>query len=434
MHPNRATRELTRCVENRAHLTVEPRRALAPGSGGRGTVLVVGSDDQGAVAVSRILAEVKFTVEIVADGEEALTAVAERRPDLILLDWYLPNMSGVEVCERLKQDRQTRLIPIIMSTALNDRMHRLAGINAGADDFLSIPFDPEELRARVRSLLRLKHYTDELDSAESVIRSLAMTVEARDHWTDGHCQRLAQYATQLGAAVGLDHEALAALERGGYLHDVGKVGIPDAVLLKTDRLTPEEFALMQQHTIIGERLCGDLRSLALVRPIVRSHHERLDGSGYPDGLRGEAIPLNAQIVGVVDTFDAITSARPYRCARSVDEARAELLREVHDGKFDGDLVAEFLRLLDDGVVGQASVSWTPSWGNEGGLFVQQRQYIRLRQVTNEMLAKIRYLNQIAVTQQRGLLDEDAAAQEFEVTERELHEYVGQLRASAGIVG
>jgi putative two-component system response regulator len=316
-----------------------------------GTVLIVEDDTPVAFAIARVLRWAQFAVEIVSDGQAALTAVAERPPDLVVLDWNLPTMRGLEVCERLKRAPATRLIPIVMLTAFNDPAHRLAAITAGADDFVAKPFDPQQLSARIHSLVRLKQYTDELESAESVIRSLAMTVEARDEATEGHCQRLSQYAMALGAAIGLDSDALAALERGGYLHDVGKIGIPDRVLLKPGRLTPEEYSLMQQHTVIGERLCGNLRSLALVRPIVRSHHERLDGSGYPDGLRGDAIPLSAQIVGVVDTFDAITTTRPYRPARSFDQARDELLKDVRGGKLNPEVVTEFLRLVDDGSVG-----------------------------------------------------------------------------------
>jgi len=314
-----------------------------------GSVLVVEDDTSGAFAIARVLRWAQFAVEIVGDGPSALAAVAERPPDLVLLDWALPKMPGLEVCEQLKRNRKTRLIPVVMLTGFHDRAHRLAAINAGADDFLTKPFDPQQLGARILSLVRLKQHTDELESAESVIRSLALTVEARDEGTDGHCQRLARYATTLGAAIGLDPEALAALDRGGYLHDVGKIGIPDRVLLKPGGLTPCEWAVMQQHTIIGERLCGDLRSLALVRPIVRSHHERLDGSGYPDGLRGDAIPVSAQIVSIVDTFDAITSTRPYRPARSLDQARDELLCDARAGKLNPELVAVFLGLLEEGI-------------------------------------------------------------------------------------
>ena len=323
----------------------------------RGPVLVVEDDPQNARLVSRLLASDGFDVTVVRDGPSALSAIAASPPGVVLLDWMLPGMNGIEICERLKREPQTRLIPIVMLTGLGAREHRLAGISAGADDFLTKPFDAEELRARVRSLTRLKQYTDELESAESVITSLALTVEARDQATDGHCQRLAAYATALGAVLDVDEDGLAALERGAYLHDVGKIGIPDAVLLKPGPLTADERVLMQQHTVIGERLCGNLKSLTAVRPIVRHHHERLDGSGYPDGLRGDEIPLFAQIVGVVDTFDAITTSRPYREARTACEARDELLADVRGGRFDGELVGAFIDLVDSGQLPEQSGEW-----------------------------------------------------------------------------
>jgi putative two-component system response regulator len=312
--------------------------------------MVVEDDPQAARLVQKLLRADGFTVTVVDDGPAALLHVSQSPPDLVLLDWMLPSLPGIAVCEQLKSNPDTRLIPVVMLTGLDARDRRLTGINAGADDFLTKPFDNDELRARVRSLVRLKHYTDELESAESVITSLALTIEARDEGTVGHCQRLAHYATALGRALGLDEDSIAALERGGYLHDVGKIGIPDSVLLKPGKLTSQEYTLMQQHTVIGERLCGNLKSLSAVRPIVRHHHERLDGRGYPDGLHGDAIPLSAQIVSVVDTFDAITSARPYRPARSLDEARAELTTDVRDGRFAPALVDEFLKLVDSGVI------------------------------------------------------------------------------------
>ena len=202
----------------------------------------------------------------------------------------MPHMDGFEACRAIKQDRSTRLIPVVLVTSLDDTASRMRGIEAGADDFISKPFNAPELRARVRSLLRIKGYTDELDSAESVIVSLALTIEARDSTTEGHCQRLAQYAFALGQALGLNDDDLSALARGGYLHDVGKIGIPDGVLLKPGPLTRDEYELIKQHPIVGERLCGELRSLRNVRPIVRHHHERLDGSGYPDGLQRRRHP------------------------------------------------------------------------------------------------------------------------------------------------
>src|SRR5688572_28899620 len=209
--------------------------------------------------------------------------VASAHPDLVLMDVLMPKLSGYEVCERIKRNPATRLTPVVLITALHERQHRIQGINAGADDFLTKPVDAHELKARARSLVRLKRYTDDLDSAESVIMSLALIVEARDAYTDGHCDRLSAYAVGVGRRIGLPEGDLAALRRGGLMHDVGKIGIPDAVLLKPSRLTPQEFEIVKQHTIIGERLCAGMRSLAPVRTIIRQHHERLDGSGYPDG-------------------------------------------------------------------------------------------------------------------------------------------------------
>jgi putative two-component system response regulator len=237
----------------------------------------------------------------------------------------------------------------VLITALSQREDRIEGINAGADDFLTKPVNAHELKARARSLVRLKRYTDDLDTAESVIMSLALVIEARDAYTDGHCQRLAGYATAVGTALRLSDEDLAALYRGGYLHDVGKVGISDAVLLKTARLTKREYEVIQQHPVIGDRLCGELRSLRRVRPIVRHHHERLDGSGYPDRLKGDAIPLLAQIMGIVDVYDAITTERPYKPAARPERAFEELMAEVKSGWRRKDLVEAFIALREQGV-------------------------------------------------------------------------------------
>jgi len=306
-----------------------------------GRVLVV-DDMEGNVRLAwTILENDGHHVTTATSGREALDAVAREHPDLILLDVMMPGIDGFEVCRLLKSDPTTRLIPVVLVTALRGTDDKVRGIEAGADDFLSKPFSPHELRARVRSLIRLKRYTDDLDSAESVIISLALTIEARDPCTDGHCQRLASYSTTLGARLGLPQSDLTALRRGGFLHDVGKVGIPDAVLLKPGRLTPAEFDLLKQHTVIGERLCGELRALRDVRPIVRSHHERLDGSGYPDGLRGDAIPLLAQIIAVVDVFDALTTPRPYKQSFPVERAYEELRREAARGWRRRDLVDAF---------------------------------------------------------------------------------------------
>ena len=329
-----------------------PSEAFAQSAKARsgGSVLVVEDDAANARLLVRLLTSQGYSVSVITSGEAALETIAAKRPDVIVLDVQLPGMDGFEVCRRLKQSPATRLMPIILITGMGAREHRIAGIHAGADDFLTKPFDNEELKARVASLLRLKRYTDELESAESVILSLAMTVEARDAYTDGHCQRLARYATALGGALGLAEDELAALHRGGYLHDVGKIAIPDGILQKAGKLTADEYELMKRHTVIGERLCGDLRSLALVRPIVRHHHERRDGSGYPDGLRGNEIPLLAEIVAIADTYDAVTTTRPYRAARPAEIAFAELRRDAASGAREPELVETFIRLMSNGKV------------------------------------------------------------------------------------
>ena len=316
--------------------------------------LVVAVDDEAGnrELVTRHLQRYHFNVKTFADGESALAFIesSPRAPDLILLDVMLPGIDGFSMCRRLKGQPLTRLIPVVLLTSLDAPQHKIEGITAGADDFLTKPIQFEELIARAASLVKLKRYTDDLESAQSVILSLALTVEARDPYTEGHCQRLAAYAVAVGRALGMNTEELAALERGGYLHDVGKIGVPDAVLLKRERLTPEEFALMQSHTIIGERLCGQLRSLRAVRAIVRHHHERTDGSGYPDGLRGDAIPLTAQIVGVVDAYDAMTTNRPYRKALTIEMADTELKRDVADGRLNPDIVRVFVGMDRDAIL------------------------------------------------------------------------------------
>jgi putative two-component system response regulator len=294
----------------------------------------------------KLLAADGYQVISVANGLEALDAINLYRPDVILTDVGMPGVDGIEICRRLKSDPATHFTPVVLITGLSELPDRIRGIEAGADDFLTKPVHPQELRARVAALLRMKQLTDALDSAESAFMALALTIEARDPTTKGHCERLSQRAMRVGQSLGMPAEDLDALHRGGYLHDVGKVGVADAVLLKPGPLSESEFALMKRHTEIGDSLCAPLQSLRSVRPIIRSHHERLDGSGYPDGLRGDDVPLLAQIVGIVDVYDALTSARPYRPALSDETAVRYLLLQVEQGRFSKTLVAAFLDTLD----------------------------------------------------------------------------------------
>jgi putative two-component system response regulator len=320
----------------------------------RSCVLVADDTESVRTLFERLLRTDGHDVICAGDGRAALDAIRERQPDVILLDVEMPGMDGLEVCRRLKAEPATRLTPVVMVTGQTDLTDRIRGIEAGADEFLSKPVHPQELRVRVRSLSRVKHLIDALDSAEAAFITLALTIEARDPSTNGHCERLAQHAVRLGRTLSLGHEDLEALHRGGYLHDVGKIGIPDSILLKPGPLTPAELALMRRHPEIGDSLCAPLQSLRRVRPIVIAHHERLDGSGYPGGLRGDEIPLLAQIVGIVDVFDALTSERPYRVALSPEESGRYLVREAEAGKFAPRYVEAFLDTLSGTRLGLAS--------------------------------------------------------------------------------
>jgi putative two-component system response regulator len=315
-----------------------------------GKVLVVDDERANVDVLTRMMKREGYEVISASNGQLALEAVARERPDLVLMDVNMPVVNGFEACRQLKRETATRLLPVILLTGLAATEDRLRGIEAGADDFLSKPFAVDELRARVRSLMRLKRYTDELESAESVILSLALTIEARDPCTGGHCERLARYAVALGAQLGLDEEQQIALHRGGFLHDVGKVGIPDAVLLKAGALTEVETVQMRRHPIIGDALCGQMRSLQAVRPIVRHHHERQDGTGYPDGLRGDAIPWLASVISVVDSYDAMTTERPYKRAKTPERACAELHEEVVKGWKHPAIVEALIDLQRSGVL------------------------------------------------------------------------------------
>ena len=316
----------------------------------RATTRVLVVDDEPAVAevLRRLLVKEGYGVDVCNDGQAALNAMPAVRPHLVLCDVNMPGITGIEVCRRLKQDPIYRLTPVVMVTGQAQREARLEGLAAGADDFLAKPVDPQELLIRVRSLVRIKRYTDDLDSAASIIVAMALLIEARDGNTEGHCHRMANYAAALGRALNLSEDDLQALHRGGFLHDIGMLAIPDSVLRKTGPLAPDEFELMKSHTTVGDSLCGNLRSLDSVRPIIRHHHERYDGSGYPDGLVGDDIPLVAQIMGLVDVYDAVTTRRPYQGPHTAQEAIDILRGQVVRGWRRPDLVDAFAALVESG--------------------------------------------------------------------------------------
>jgi putative two-component system response regulator len=268
--------------------------------------------------------------------------------DLVLLDVMMPHLNGFEACERIKNNPETYLIPVVLITALCDKQDRIEGIKVGADDFLTRPVDRTELLARVRSLLTLKHRTDELERAESVLFSLARSIEGKDPYTHGHCERLSDYSASLGEHLGLAEDDITALRRAGIVHDIGKVAVPDAILLKPGRLTQEEWKLIKEHPAVGERICAPLKSFRLVLPIIRHHHEKLDGTGYPDGLRAEAIPITARVLQIVDVYDALTTERPYKKAFTIVDALQTMKEEVAKGWWDPRVFNEFERLVTTG--------------------------------------------------------------------------------------
>ena len=304
-------------------------------------ILVVDDHPSSRMTAVALLSVEGYDVIEADSGTIALNTIAEHKPDLVLLDVMMPGIDGFEVCRQLKQDEQTRLIPIVFVTALNDRRARLRGIEVGGDDFLTKPFDQLELSARVRSLIRQKRLNEDLDHAEQVLFSIARTVESRDPNTGDHCERLVNLCRAFGEYLGLSRSQIRDLMWGGYLHDIGKVGIPDAILLKTGGFTPDEWQVMQQHVLIGERICEPLRTMRGVVPIIRHHHERWDGSGYPDGLKGEDIPLLAQIFQLVDIYDALTHERPYKPAYSPTQALEMMQEETERGWRNPKLMNQF---------------------------------------------------------------------------------------------
>jgi putative two-component system response regulator len=310
-----------------------------------GTILVADDSEDARELLSHLLISQGYRVICAEDGAQALSAISSQPVDVAVLDVMMPRHTGFAVCQAVKARPETRLIPVVLVTGLASSDDRIQGIKNGADDFLSKPIRKEELLARVASLVRLKHFTDELESAEAVLCSLARSIEAKDPSTVGHCDRLARYAVAMGERLGLPREQCVALRRAGIVHDIGKVVVPEHILLKPGPLDPRERRLLESHPVVGERICAPLKSFRLVLPIIRHHHEKMDGTGYPDRLSNGRIPLTARILQIVDVYDALTMERPYRQALSSEEAFFILREEARKGWRDAALVDQFEELL-----------------------------------------------------------------------------------------
>jgi len=316
---------------------------------GRPRVLLVDDSSTDRLMLEYYLAPEGYELLNACDGEEAIEMVRRSQPDLVVLDCVMPHLDGFEVCRRLKHDSSTCLIPVILVTGLDSPTHKLRGIEAGADDFLNKPVNKAELLARARALLQSKRTTDLLEDAETVIFTLARAVEARDPSTGGHVERVSHYAVLLGKALGLSDAQVEGLRRAGVVHDIGKVTVPDAVLLKPGKLTPEERRIIERHVDAGYQLLLPLRTFAESLPAVRFHHERINGSGYPLGLRGDQVPIVAQIMAIVDVYDALATDRVYRPAYPREKAFAILRQEAACGLHSPQLVETFIELIQNGI-------------------------------------------------------------------------------------
>lgn len=317
-----------------------------------GKILIVDDDADNRNLMGEFLRLHGYETIMAGDGQTALDEFSRSEPDLVLLDVVMPSVGGLEVCSRLKADPASRLTPVVLVTGLSATEDRIRGLEVGADDFLTKPLDQSELLARVRSLVSLKSYTDELERVEGVIFALSRVVEGKDPYTVGHCERLSAYSVRLAHRIGLSADQTTSLERAGIVHDIGKIAVPDSILLKAGPLTCDEWKIMREHPINGAHICMPLKSFRCVHPIIRHHHEKLDGSGYPDGIKGSKIPVTARVLQIVDVYDALTTERPYKRALSVNQSFEIMEAEVKKGWWDPDVFKEFRDMVSEPLSGK----------------------------------------------------------------------------------
>ena len=323
----------------------------------KSTILIVDDEPNTHLMLESLLFREGYRLTFASNGYEALEKALELTPDLILLDVMMPGMDGFEVCTRLRSDPVLGEVPIIMLTALDDRDSRLRGIEAGADDFLSKPFNTMELRARVKTIVRLNRYRQILDERANLQRAneeleraynetlqgWSRALELRDNETQGHSKRVTELTIRLARAVRIKEEHMIHVYRGALLHDIGKMGIPDSILHKPGPLSSEEWKIMRMHPVYAYELLSSIEYLRPALDIPYCHHEKWDGTGYPQGLKGEAIPLSARIFAVVDVWDALRSDRPYQASWPVEKVLTHI-REQAGIHFDPKIVEVFLKL------------------------------------------------------------------------------------------
>jgi putative two-component system response regulator len=308
-------------------------------------VLIVEDSEANIMIMESFLKKENYDVIIARDGEEALEIVQKIEPDVILLDLDLPKMNGYEVTEKLKGDENLRFIPIVIVTAQNEMKSKLKGIELGADDYLMKPFNKLELLTRVKSLIKLKRMNDSVESSEAVLFALARAIEAKDKYTEGHSERVSLYSSRLAAHIGMSADEVKTIKRGGLLHDIGKIGITEAILCKPAPLDEEEYNIMREHPVIGSKIAEPLRNASAVLNMIRYHHEEFDGTGHPDKLKGEEIPLEARIISIADTYDAIITTRPYRKGAPKSVA-FEVLKKGRGTQWDPKLVDSFIEMIE----------------------------------------------------------------------------------------
>lgn len=337
-------------------------------------ILVVDDDERNLKVISAMLAPLEYEVIMARDGEEALEKVNLEKPDVILLDIMMPKLDGFEVLKILKENEETKIIPVIMVTALKEVEDRARALELGADDFLTKPVEKMELRARVKSSIKVKEYNDYMRNYQKMLEEevekrtlelkeaykklkrasldtiyrLAKAAEYKDEDTGAHIQRVSHYAEIIARKMGMDENFCENILYAAPMHDIGKIGIPDHILLKPGKLTPEEFEIMKKHTIIGAKILegSDVEFIKMAEIIALTHHERWDGKGYPRGLSGEEIPLPGRITAIADVFDALLSKRPYKPPFPLEET-LEIIKKENGTHFDPNVVSSFFSALDE---------------------------------------------------------------------------------------